>query len=138
MFVIHTVVSLKAVVMFFFQLKNETLENVSMVTSPTSEKVTESEVKVSGSCGFNTTLPPEEGTYEFFVSVSPGGHHFGTSDKRFTAGNYIIVFYYLVVVIFLKACIIFGQHMYSFRDSRTRSLSFLCTYRYTQTDTDTL
>lgn len=92
MYVIHTVVSLKAVVMFFLQLKNETLESVSMVTSPTSEKITKSEVKVSGSCVFNTTLPPEEGTYEFFVSVSPGGRHFGTSDKRFTAGNNILVF----------------------------------------------
>ncbi|XP_025101950.1 uncharacterized protein LOC112568714 [Pomacea canaliculata] len=67
------------------KLKNETLESVSMVTSPTSEKFTKSEVKVSGSCVFSTTLPPEEGTYEFFVSVSPGGRHFGTSDMLFTA-----------------------------------------------------
>ncbi|XP_025103259.1 uncharacterized protein LOC112569634 [Pomacea canaliculata] len=64
--------------------KNKTLENVSMVTSPTWERISKSEVKVSGSCQFNTTLPTEEGLYGFLVLISPSGQHFAASDKWFT------------------------------------------------------
>ncbi|XP_025103029.1 uncharacterized protein LOC112569454 [Pomacea canaliculata] len=69
-----------------FQRKNESsasLQTVEMETSPTSEKTIKSEVKVSGSCQFNTTLPPEEGCYDLFVSVSPTGRNYSvnfTSD----------------------------------------------------------
>lgn len=72
---------------FFFQWKKQTIEIVSMVTSPTSEKISRSEVKVLGSCQFNTTLPAEEGTYTLFVSVSPGSRQFSVSDKQFTVGK---------------------------------------------------
>ncbi|XP_025101315.1 uncharacterized protein LOC112568294 [Pomacea canaliculata] len=51
----------------------KSLETVTMLTSPTSEYIGEKEVKVSGFCQFNTTLPREEGQYAFHVSVSPGG-----------------------------------------------------------------
>ncbi|XP_025101624.1 uncharacterized protein LOC112568526 [Pomacea canaliculata] len=64
--------------------KNETLENVTMVTSQTSEKITKSEVKVSGFCHFNTTLPTEEGHYGFIVSFSPGARNCMTDNKQFT------------------------------------------------------
>lgn len=64
------------------------LETVTMVTSPTSEKITKGEVKVSGSCQFNTTLPRKEGNYSFLVSVSPGKRNFMVEDKQFTVGNY--------------------------------------------------
>ncbi|PVD27159.1 hypothetical protein C0Q70_12313 [Pomacea canaliculata] len=56
--------------------EKEILESVTMVTSPTTDKITKSEVKVSGSCQFNTPLPSEAGGYRFYVSVSPGGRHF--------------------------------------------------------------
>ncbi|PVD27148.1 hypothetical protein C0Q70_12301 [Pomacea canaliculata] len=55
----------------YSQIKS--LETVTMLTSPTSEYIGEKEVKVSGFCQFNTTLPREEGQYAFHVSVSPGG-----------------------------------------------------------------
>lgn len=58
-----------------------------MVTMLTSEKITKSEVKVSGSCELNTTLLAQEGLYGFYVSVSPGGQHFSASDKRFAVGT---------------------------------------------------
>lgn len=60
-----------------------------MVTSPTSEKISRKEAKVSGSCQFSTRLPPEEGKYGFLVSVSPGGQTFMTEDKQFIVGNYV-------------------------------------------------
>ncbi|XP_025101419.1 uncharacterized protein LOC112568358 isoform X2 [Pomacea canaliculata] len=52
--------------------RNETVEMVKMVTFPTSES-TQGEVKVSGSCLFNTTLPVETGRYGFYVVIYPGG-----------------------------------------------------------------
>ncbi|XP_025101081.1 uncharacterized protein LOC112568157 isoform X2 [Pomacea canaliculata] len=55
------------------QSQNKSLETVAMLTSPTREYIGEKEVKVSGFCQFNTTLPTEEGQYAFRVSVSPGG-----------------------------------------------------------------
>ncbi|XP_025102682.1 uncharacterized protein LOC112569174 [Pomacea canaliculata] len=55
------------------------LETVTMVTSPTSEKITKTEVKVSGSCQFNTTLPPDKGFYGFVVSISPGGRNYSVT-----------------------------------------------------------
>lgn len=64
---------------------------VTMVTSPTTEKITKSEVKVSGSCQFNTTLPTEEGLYGFLVLISPSGQHFAASDKWFTVGENLSV-----------------------------------------------
>ncbi|PVD27156.1 hypothetical protein C0Q70_12310 [Pomacea canaliculata] len=64
--------------------KKEILETVTMVTSSTSERITKNEIKVSGSCWFYTTLPPDEGKYGFLVSVSPGGRHFNMEDKLFT------------------------------------------------------
>lgn len=63
-----------------------------MVTSPTSERITKKEVKVSGSCQFSTRLPSEEGKYGFLVSVSPGGQTFMTEDKQFIVGNYVSLF----------------------------------------------
>ncbi|XP_025101611.1 uncharacterized protein LOC112568517 [Pomacea canaliculata] len=60
------------------------LETATMVTSPTTEKMTKGEVKVSGSCQFNTTLPRKEGNYSFLVSVSPGKRNFMAEDKQFT------------------------------------------------------
>lgn len=76
----------------FFQSKKEILETVTMVTSSTSERITKNEIKVSGSCWFYTTLPPDEGKYGFLVSVSPGGRHFNMEDKLFTVGNKILHF----------------------------------------------
>lgn len=61
-----------------------------MVTSPTSEKISRKEAKVSGTCHFSTRLPSEEGKYGFLVSVSPGGQTFMTEDKKFTVGNYVL------------------------------------------------
>lgn len=62
-----------------------------MVTSPTSEKITRTGVKVSGSCQFNTTLPPHEGHYYFVASVSPGGRNYSVKlpadTKWIVVGN---------------------------------------------------
>ncbi|XP_025103112.1 uncharacterized protein LOC112569518 [Pomacea canaliculata] len=71
-----------------FQRKNESstsLQTVEMVTSPTSQKTIKSEVKVSGSCQFSTTLSPEEGCYDLFVSVSPSGRNYSVN---FTTSDY--------------------------------------------------
>lgn len=61
-----------------------------METSPTSETIAKSEVKMSGSCQFNTTLPAEEGHYSFSVSFTPRGH-VAASYKTFTVGNDIFL-----------------------------------------------
>lgn len=50
-----------------------------MLTSPTDERITESEVKVSGFCQFKTTLPQEIGSDDLFVSVSPGGRNYSVT-----------------------------------------------------------
>ncbi|XP_025103265.1 uncharacterized protein LOC112569637 isoform X2 [Pomacea canaliculata] len=67
---------------------DESLEIVDMLTSPTDERITENEVKVSGSCQFNTTLPQEIESYDLYVSVSPGGRNYSvtpaTEDKCIT------------------------------------------------------
>lgn len=64
------------------QSRNETVEMVKMVTFPTSES-TQGEVKVSGSCLFNTTLPVETGRYGFYVVIYPGGR---TYNAKLTGG----------------------------------------------------
>lgn len=76
---------------YLVQSENKTLAMATIVTSPTTEKITKSEVKVSGSCQFNTTLPPEEGKYSFYVSVSPGGQSFSVEDNLFTVGNLLFL-----------------------------------------------
>ncbi|PVD27147.1 hypothetical protein C0Q70_12300 [Pomacea canaliculata] len=55
---------------------------ITMVTFPTSES-TQGEVKVSGSCLFNTTLPVETGRYGFYVVIYPGGR---TYNAKLTGG----------------------------------------------------
>ncbi|PVD27162.1 hypothetical protein C0Q70_12316 [Pomacea canaliculata] len=69
-------------------VSDESLEIVDMLTSPTDERITENEVKVSGSCQFNTTLPQEIESYDLYVSVSPGGRNYSvtpaTEDKCIT------------------------------------------------------
>ncbi|PVD27153.1 hypothetical protein C0Q70_12307 [Pomacea canaliculata] len=62
--------------------QNETLKSVTMVTSPTRQVITKGEVKVSGVCMFNTTLPSEEGRYGFFVIVSPGGQSYEAKSSN--------------------------------------------------------
>ncbi|XP_025103028.1 uncharacterized protein LOC112569453 isoform X2 [Pomacea canaliculata] len=66
--------------------KNESLGTVTMLTSPTSENIAKNEMKMTGSCQFNTTLPAEEGLYRFYVSVSPGGR---TYQANFAADIWI-------------------------------------------------
>lgn len=68
---------------------------MTMETSSSNEHITKSEVKVSGSCLFNTILPPEEGLYGFYVFISPGGQYFSASDKRFAVGTDIFDFFLL-------------------------------------------
>ncbi|XP_025102040.1 uncharacterized protein LOC112568776 [Pomacea canaliculata] len=68
-----------------YRLKSEmeSLQSVTMVTSPTRESVTTGEVKASGSCQFILTLSEEA---NFFVAVSPGDRNYSVKfpahDKK--------------------------------------------------------
>lgn len=48
---------------------------------------------MSGSCQFITTLPAEEGKYNFYVSVTPGGQTYSTASAKewISVGNYSIL-----------------------------------------------
>lgn len=67
-----------------------------MVTSPTNDFITESEVKMSGSCQFNSTLSAEEGNFSFEVVVFPGGltysAKFTKEQKWYSVGTYLLSF----------------------------------------------
>lgn len=62
-----------------------------MTTFTTSDKIAEDDVKVSGFCQFNISLPAEDHNSFYFVSVSPGrGSHvvmFPTSKQENTDGE---------------------------------------------------
>lgn len=67
-----------------------------MVTSATNDYITYSEVKMSGSCRFNSTLSAEEGNYGFEVVVFPGGltysANFTKELKWYSVGTYLLPF----------------------------------------------
>ncbi|PVD27158.1 hypothetical protein C0Q70_12312 [Pomacea canaliculata] len=72
----------------FLSAKNGSLQTADMTTFTTSDKIAEDDVKVSGFCQFNISLPAEDHNSFYFVSVSPGrGSHvvmFPTSKQENT------------------------------------------------------
>ncbi|XP_025100996.1 uncharacterized protein LOC112568110 isoform X2 [Pomacea canaliculata] len=49
------------------------LQTIAMTTSVTNQLIANNEFKVSGNCLLYTQLPAIEGTYDYYVTTSPGG-----------------------------------------------------------------